>query len=206
MLLQTIKEKLQHKDKHEIIKQIGYNSYKKGLLVLTKFIEYNNISTWLQSKHYDMVHTSGTFFTHLCDSLEIDKSVCQEYINKNTKYNLEIERFLNSYVFVNTNFKRASQTIISLSAMESTRRIKLCIEELLFKSIDDILAIVSIKIKNHFIGTNGILPLWGKIDNYVFHFEGNKYLFSNVGEYLGDGDRISESKATLQIKNKGIPL
>ena len=204
MLLQTIKEKLQHKDKHELIKQIGYNSYKKGLLVLTKFIECNNISTWLQNKHYDMVHTSGTFFTHLCDSLEIDKSVCQEYINKNTEYNHEIERFVNSYIFVNTNFRRTSQTIISLSAMESTRRIKLDIEKLLFKSIDEISKIVSVEIKNHFIGTNGILPLWGKIDNYVLHLNNNTYLFSNMGEYLGDGDCINESKATLKIKNQEI--
>lgn len=93
-----------------------------------------------------------------------------------------------------------------MAALENTRRIHLDVNQLIFKSFDEILTIVSIEIKKHFIQNNGVIPLWGKIENYVFHFENYSYLFDTEGMYLGENDSINESKAIVKINNKELTL
>lgn len=49
-------------------------------------------------------------------------------------YQEEIAKFRNSYIFVNTNFKRTTQPIFTLAIFESQRLIKIREEKFICKS------------------------------------------------------------------------
>jgi len=117
----------------------------------------------------------------------------------------ERQRFANSYLFINTNFKRTTQPIFALAFCESQRRIKLDIEELLFKSDNEILQIVANFVKDDFYTSNGKAGIWGNIVSYTWHHSDEEtYIFNTDGSYEKIDTKPIEIKATLSIKGKTI--
>lgn len=187
MLLKTIKEKLNSQDISILYKKVGYNSVKKFILSLEKLKSVDSVYNWIYSGHYDLVFNAKDFLIHLCDVLGIDKSFVNEEIQKVEKFYIEQEKFKNSYIFVNTNFKRNSEPIIALALCEKFRRISLYKnEELLFKSKDVILKIVSDIIHNHYLNNKDGLVLWGRIKMYVLYLFGEIYSFNTDGNLIND--------------------
>ena len=121
---------------------------------------------------------------------------------------LEVEqnRFKNTYLFIDTNFKRKSEPIFALAFMEHKRRISYkSIGELYFKSDNKILEIVSKFIKEDYFTCDGTIKLWGGIVSYNWHHvDGNIYVFNKNGSFKISTRNIVESKATLSIKGKEI--
>jgi len=112
----------------------------------------------------------------------------------------ELRKFHHCHIFVNTNFKRTSQPIFALALLESRRRIKIDAKELTFKSLDEILVIVSSIVKSHYKETQGDIGIWGKAVNYVYHHYDNKtYLFNHNGNEI-ENIVINESRAVLSLK------
>ncbi len=187
MLLKTINEKLNSQDISTLYKKVGYNSSKKFILTLEKLKSINSICNWIYSGHYDLVFNARDFLINLCDVLKIDKILVNQEIQKVENFYIEQEKFKNSYIFVNTNFKRNSEPIIALALCERFRRISLYKnEELLFKSKDEILKTVSDIIHNHYINNKHGLLLWGKIENYVLYLFGEFYTFDTDGNLIND--------------------
>ena len=84
-------------------------------------------------------------------SLKIDEDTINNEIETITIYKKEIEKFKDSYIFVNTNFKRKNEPIFTLTLCENQRRISQYKKEnLLFKTINEILEIASKDIKEHY--------------------------------------------------------
>ncbi len=109
------------------------------------------------------------------------------------------------YIFIDTHFKRTCQSILSLGCMEGQRNIGLDKELLVFKSEKEVLDMIGNIVKNHYFASEGKLPLWGKIYNYVYHHtNGQKYIFDTDGEWLQNQDEILESRAVLKIGNQII--
>ena len=187
MLLKAIKEKLNSQDISILYKKVGYNSSKKFILTLDKLKSIDSIYNWIYSGHYDLVFNAKDFLINLCDVLKIDKIFVNQEIQKVENFYIEQERFKNSYIFVNTNFKRKSEPIIALALCEKFRRISLYKnEELLFKSKDEILKTVSDIIHNHYINNKDGLVLWGNIENYVLYLFGEFYTFDTDGNLIND--------------------
>jgi len=124
---------------------------------------------------------------------------------KNTKelaFENEQKRFKDSFLFIDTNFKRKSEPIFALAFMEQKRRIGYKnIDNLYFKSDDEILEIISKFVKDDYFTCNGRLQLWGNIVSYNWHHtDGKIYIFDKNGNYICSTKNIIESKATLNIK------
>lgn len=207
MILKTIKEKLNSQDIPTLYKKIGYNSSKKFILTLEKLESTDSIYNWIYSGHYDLVFNAKDFLINLCDVLKIDKSFVNEEIQKVENLYTEQERFKNSYIFVNTNFKRKSEPIVALALCERFRRISLYKnEKLLFKSKDEILKIVSNIIYNHYVNNKDGLVLWGKIENYLLHLFDEIYTFDTKGNLINSINDKLEQKVVIIIKNKELGL
>ena len=205
MLIKTINEKLNTIDISTLHKKVGYNSSKKFIETLEKLKSTRNSYDWLYCSHYDLVYSSKDFLIKLCEVLEIDEILVDDEIKKAVLYYKEQEKFKSSYIFVNTNFKRKSEPIFALALCEKFRNISLYKKEnLLFKSIEEILNNLSFQIKSHYEENNGGLKIWRKIVNYQVHLFAKIYVFDVNGNLLEYANEVSESRATIFVNNKKL--
>lgn len=117
----------------------------------------------------------------------------------------EQQRFKNSYLFINTNFKRRSQPIFVLACCESQRCIKLDLSELLFKTDYEILQIVASFVKDDFYTSDAKAGIWGEIVSYTWHHRDDEtYHFDIDGSYEKVDEKPIQTKATLSINGKTI--
>ena len=120
-------------------------------------------------------------------------------------YDKEKLRFENSYLYIETNFKRTSQPIFVLACCESQRRIKLNVEAFLFKSDEEILQMVSQFVKDDFYTSSGTAGIWGKISSYIWHHrDAESYLFHTDGSWDKLEVLSEDTKATLSIKGRSV--
>ena len=124
----------------------------------------------------------------------------KKYTQEELEIRKELEKFKDSYIFVNTNFKRKSEPIFALAFCEAKRNIGLDKISLIFKTDEEIFHIISEIVKEHYIDSGGNIGLWGDIVNYVYHHSnGETYIFDKYGQILED-IKVLEYRATLRIK------
>lgn len=200
MIFEDIKEKIKLHNKTLIAKELGYSNSTKFEITLNKFLQFSTLYEWFQCGHYDLVNTAEDFFIKLSKALKIDEDTINNEIENITLYKKEIEKFKDSYIFVNTNFKRKNEPIFALALCENQRRISLYkIENLLFKTIDEIFEILSIEIKKHYLLNKGTLKIWGKINSYQIHLFGKIYVFDINGNLQINDEIVCENRAVLEI-------
>ena len=196
---EIIKAKLIIIPKSKIVNKLGYASNKKALEALDKFTSSKDLYNWLHSGYYDFKYTALSFFKKLCEIIDIDKDRVEQALLDDKKYHVQLKRFQDSYIYVNTNFKRKGEPIFALAFLESRRRLKMPVENLLFKTEDEILNCASDFIAKHFTTTKGDIGIWGKAVNYVFHYNGKRYNFDTEGNHIYNID-VPETMATLHLK------
>ena len=198
MILENIKEKLKLQNKTSLARELGYASLIKFENTLNKFFGISSLYEWFQCGHYDLVNNAKDFFIKLSKSLEIDEDTINNEIETISFYKKEVDKFKDSYIFVNTNFKRKNEPIFSLALCENQRRISLYKKEnLLFKPTDEILEILSKEIKEHYSQNSNNLGIWGKIFFYQVHLFDIIYIFDTNGILKPSNAIVFESKATL---------
>lgn len=201
MILENIKEKLKLQNKTSLARELGYASLIKFENTLNKFFGISSLYEWFQCGHYDLVNNAKDFFIKLSKALKIDENTINNEIKNITLYNHEVEKFKDSYIFVNTNFKRKNEPIFALALCENQRRISLYKNEnLLFKSLDEIIEILSIEIKKHYLQNSDNLGIWGKIVSYQVHLFDTIYILDTNGNLRSNDVIVFESKATLKYK------
>ena len=201
MIFEHIKEKTKLQNKTLLAKDLGYSNLIKFETTLNKFLEFSTLYEWFQCGHYDLVNTAGDFFIKLSKALKIDENTINNEIKNITLYKHEVEKFKDSYIFVNTNFKRKNEPIFTLALCENQRRISLYKKEnLLFKSTDEILEILSIEIKKHYLQNSDNLGIWGKIVSFQVHLFNTIYIFDTNGNLKSNDVIVFENKATLKYK------
>ena len=117
-------------------------------------------------------------------------------LNQAKKLNDEVKKYKNSYIYIDTNFKRTTQPIFMLAMMQGVCYVYFNKKELAFKSLDRQLQFISKVIKNHYKSTKK-LPLFGEITGYKFNHLGKSYSF-DVDGTLQDRE-IYESVAWIKI-------
>ena len=201
MLFKLIKEKINLYNKDDLSKKLGYSNKVKFEETLNKFLQFENLNQWFEKGHYDLVNNAEDFFIKLSKALDIEDSLIDKELKKTEFYRQEVEKFKDSYIFVNTNFKRKNEPIFALAFCENQRRISLYkIENLLFKTIDEIFEILSKEIKKHYLQNKGTLKIWGKINSYQIHLFGKIYVFDINGDLKSNDVIVFENKATLKYK------
>ena len=200
MIFEDIKEKIKFQNKTLLTKELGYSNLTKFEITLNKFLQFSTLNEWFQCGHYDLVNTAGDFFIKLSKALKIDEDTINNEIKNITLYKKEIEKFKDSYIFVNTNFKRKNEPIFALALCENQRRISLYKNEnLLFKTIDELFEVLSKEIKEHYLQNEGTLKIWGKINSYQVHLFGKIYVFDTNGNLQINDEIVCENRAILGI-------
>jgi hypothetical protein len=140
MIFEDIKEKIKFQNKTLLTKELGYSNLTKFEKTLNKFLEFSTLYEWFQCGHYDLVNTAGDFFIKLSKALKIDENTINNEIKNITLYKHEVEKFKDSYIFINTNFKRKNEPIFALALCENQRRISLLIVfSSIFKAFDNLI-------------------------------------------------------------------
>ena len=125
MIFKLIKEKINLYDKDDLSKKLGYSNQAKFEETLNKFLQFLNIYQWFEKGHYDLVNNTEDFFIKLSKALNIEYSLINRELKEINLYKQEVEKFKDSYIFVNTNFKRKNEPIFALAFCENQRRISL---------------------------------------------------------------------------------
>jgi len=87
-----LKAELQNVSKITTIKRLGYNSLTPGFETIEKFLEKDDLHSWLSEGHYDFKYTAKEFFIKLCQLFYIsDEKIKQEL----EKYELFLKRYEN---------------------------------------------------------------------------------------------------------------
>jgi hypothetical protein len=200
MVLNDIKEKINLQNRTFLAKELGYSSSTKFEKTLNKFFEFSILYEWFLCGHYDLVNNAEDFFIKLSKALKIDENIINQEIEKIAIYKQEIEKFKDSYIFVNTNFKRKNEPIFALALCENIRRISLYKKEnLLFKTTKEIFEILSKEIQEHYSQNSNTLGIWGKIISYQVHLFDTIYIFDINGILKSNDVIVFENKATLEI-------
>jgi len=204
-LHKQIKLKLEHTNHEELLRDIGYHNLKAGHKTLQKFLEIDDIYLWLKNGNFDMKYNSEEFLQHLLEALDLT-SVGKDKLKQYNRRLDAIRDMRNTpYIFIDTHFKRACQPIFVLGLMEGRRNIGIDKELLVFKSKSEVRALIGDIVKNHYLVSEGKIPLWGKIYNYVYHHtDGKKYIFDTDGTLSCDQSEISESRAEIRLGNQKL--
>ena len=89
--------------------------------------------------------------------------------------------------------------------LESNRNLILPMEELIFKSEDEVFRIISFIVTQHYKNSDGKIGIWGTTINYIYHHSGGKaYIFDINGNRINDDKYVCESRATLTINGKDL--
>ncbi len=202
-LIDLIKEKMQGLEKDLIIRALGYYNKKKGLKKLDELLSAETAEEWLKGSGYDFTHTNESILTKLCEVLDLDKKYYINIIKIINKRLNAISLMPQPYIFINTNFKRTSQTIISLACLEGIRRIYIDKKDV-FDSNDDGLSIAKKLVRENYFETKGVAGIWGKIHNYIYFANGKKFTLNKDGEIEVEAEEVFESKATVSVGGREI--
>jgi hypothetical protein len=204
-LFYTIKQTLEQLSEDEVLRSMGYNNLQKGHLTLRQFLDTGDIYLWLKKGEYDLKYNSEQFLEKLIEALNLT-SIGKDELKQCNRRLDAIRAMRNTpYIYIDTHFKRKGETILSLGFMEGRRNIYIDKELLVFKNQSEVFALIGDIVKKHYLESEGKLPLWGKIYNYVYHHtDGSKYVFDTNGVLLHNQDEISESRAELKIGNQNI--
>ena len=109
-----------------------------------------------------------------------------------------------SFVFIDTEFKRSSEPVFVLAACDYKRYINFDID-LRAKPLHEQITHIQKIIRQHYIDTDGDIGIWGAIKRYVFFYnEGEKVALTTDGAILNPPDDVRIGKATLSVNNKDI--
>lgn len=194
MIFQTLQTNLTNLDEClNLAKKLGYYSLDKLKQVLLEITQAKSLDVFLQNGYYDYVYTSENLVLKLAKIYGLD---ILDELNSAKKLNDEVNKYINSYIYIDTNFKRNTEPIFVIAMMQGVRYLYFDKKELAFKSLDKQLQFISKIVKNHYKKIKK-LPLFGEITGYKFNHLGKNYSFGVDGT-LQDRE-IYESIAWIEI-------
>ncbi len=196
MLQALIHQKLLKVDLKELSHLLGYRGGDKFKQRLTAM--FSNECFGLDNSYYDFKLSSEDFVRQLCNHLGI-LSLLVDKVLAEIKAELEKQKNASeSFVFIDTDFKRKSQPIAVLSGMQNRRYLTID-DAVAVKPLDEQLQGVQEIVTAHY-QTHPILDLWGQVQRYAyFHQADYIVVFSVTGEILDVTNDYPLSVATLRL-------
>ena len=190
----------QKSENKDLYKKIGYNSKQTFEKSLNKFLKHKSVKEWIEKGYYDFTNNASEFFVKLSKELGFKDSEINNTIFKINEYIEEKNKLTSSYIFVNTDFKREGESILTLAMLENKRRISLYKDEkFLFKPINEILELVSSIVVKHYKINNGKCIIWGEIVNYQLHLFDKLYTYSIDGKLIDEKNDLDVNIASISI-------
>ena len=216
--LELIQQQLNNANLDEVIETIHHNLYiaksPRSLIVYRKksALTKEEVKTYIEdilnvNDPYNLKNAKRRyeeFLQYLCEVLNISEIDYEIILDECSDMKRRYDALKQPYIFVDTNFKRKGETVISLAMLEDKRRIKIDKAYYLTRSTEENLRSVGYKVKLHFKWRKGKLPLWGKIRAYIYYDgEGKRTVFDCLG-YVMEEDELYESRASLKLGNKPL--
>jgi len=192
----VIKDKLKSTHINDLAVTLGYCSTKKLSERIDTVINSNTLS--LDSSHYDFHYSTPEFIRKLCEALTIPSAFCNKIIDE-IEADLQIKKFrFKSRLFVETNFKRKSEPIFALAALNGRRYLP--VEGFQGIDLNDQLKYIQRLIQSHY-AEQTVLEVWGEISQYVYFYdEKTIIIFSTSGEVIDSVEKYSTSRATMSLR------
>ena len=195
---------LAHCNYNDVAQHMGYSKSGRGKAAqrITHVLADPNMG--LNSGAFDFKYSNDQFLTALCNVLGIDvidhkqqlDAIHDEYTDRRERYK--------AHVFIDTNFKRQSQTLISLACLHGQRFIQLPYEiriKPLFEQVDYVQSLV----KKHYKDNDGEIGIWGDIQKYVFFYApDSKLALTPDGAILDEPEVVNISRATVSVGNADV--
>jgi len=190
--------------------ELGYGNRTKGALRIQGLIESKNLGA--NQPGFDFKYSNKELLLKLCDLVGIDRAYCEENIYLvNAEHLIEDRRFKPT-IFIATGFKRQNEPIIALAMMESSRYIRIS-DEIGKLSLRQQLPHVKELVISHYNRPHGeekligALPLWGKIQSYIYHYnEFTVFELNHDGVVVGSLAKHDHPRATMSVKGREISI
>lgn len=201
-LQNTLITKLENIEPIEILRKIGYRNISDKTIARLKDVLASELLC-LDKSGFDFKYSNIEFVKALCDLCNIEFNDFKEELEQLTNIAAKLNHAFRPYIFIYTGFKRASQSIIALAFLESRRHIYLP-NEFKLESVESQIEYVKRLIVEHYKNENGVLSLWGDIENYVFNISENSYLTFNPQGVLIENKNSTQVTAKISLRNKDI--
>jgi hypothetical protein len=199
-LAAVIRAALERSDPSELLRGIGYpehslpNASKRLAAVLA------DPDLGLRSSRYDFRYSNREFLIALVDALAIDREPAIAAIDA-LQRKLQRQRYaFRPWIFVETCFRRSTEPVFALAAMEGRRRIRMP-ESAILADRKELVRIASEKAKEHFQRHQGQLPLWGEIREYKLILENEEQVVLDPAGAVVRVEPVRlSSQATLRLR------
>lgn len=187
----------------DLAARMGYRRVNEKLLARLDAV-LNDDLLGLDSSGFDFRYSRDEFLIALCDVLDINPALRKaEHARIRALVSHRATAF-RPQIFADTGFKRASQPIFALAAMEHGRW--LCFERA-FVDLDlaDQFRAARERVIAHYDETGGELDLWGAIQRYLFQYADDAVLiFDTAGRAVGETDAICAGRAAATLGGRNV--
>jgi len=193
-----IKAGLKDKPLVDILKAMGYQKPSEQTIERLETV-LSSDTLGLAHGGFDLRYSTPEFLVALCKVAGIDEQEARQRVRHLHNGISEDWHAFKPYLWVNTHFKRSSQPIFALAAMEGRRYLSFP-EGFWRLPIAEQLGEAQRKVHAHMADTEGTLPMWGDIHEYWFFYEPEKaYVLSTRGDVLGKREGAVPNRAESSI-------
>lgn len=198
-LYQLISRKLSGRALDQIALSMGYSTHRLPAATARIQAVSSSETLALETSAYDYRYSGQEFVAKLCEQLSIDASFAAAEIARISAQLSARKLAFPGFLFVETYFRRTSQPIFVLAALESRRRIYIeaAIRDL---ALEDQIPRLKPIIEQHYQQHAGLLPLWGRIAEYKYVYAKDRQLiFDTTGKLVEESQRCLSSQASLSF-------
>jgi hypothetical protein len=195
-LQQLFKKHLDEQSPQIIAKQLGYCTTDKITARIESMINSRYLD--LDKSGFDLRYSTPNLIRKLAEVFAIHPLLCDKVIEEIEAELLAKRKRFKPYIFIETNFKRISQPVCILAALQSNRF--LAVDEVIWtQPLNEQLELIQEQIKAHY-HQQPVIDVWGEVKQYAYYYEENLVLiFSITGQLLSTETDYFYSKATLSI-------
>ena len=200
-VFKELQQKLLNVDIKTVAKALGYGKVLSVQNRIETVKTSQSFSEWMyKDSGYDLKYTRVEFIKELMTFLEIDSMLLEPELTAYNEYEDKLRNEFQSYLFIDTGFRRKYESIMALAVLSSQRYIYVERTQTMVQNFSTKLAHVKKLIKEHMRKTDGDLGIWGKIKSYVWHYDEHHSI-----SFLPDGSvevfnaSVDEPQATLTI-------
>jgi hypothetical protein len=193
----VLKNKLSETDIAWLAKQMGYGTVDKLQAKITLTVESQYLG--LDKSTYDFVYTQPEFIRKLSLVLDINSLFFNAIINEiQVELTRQKEKFT-PYIFIETNFKRTTQSVFSLAFCESMRYIAID-KAIGILTLNQQLSHIQNLVIRHFQEHPHIF-IWGEVKHYIYFYDEKLVLkLSPSGSIVDAVTNYNTARAVLSLR------
>lgn len=195
---------LKNRDRNALLLELGYfHPTKKQIDRFEKVISSPKLG--LESSYFDFKYDNADYILKLTEICDLNSNDAEEYIHASKNKLRDLHNSFKPYLFVETGFKRTTQPIFVLAAVESYRYVTLPIDFIGMQTLEQLTYLHDL-IDEHMSKTKGSLQIWGNILSYFYVYDkGCALEITPTGKIVKNHfDFEPSTRAKLEHKGKAL--